>query len=95
VDRQILIGLCGLLGLLIPSAVVFLHRLAVVNWWPHWLIYVWPTSYMLDLGASATNLGAYLNIGISSVLNALLYALVAWAILRLVRGNPNGRGRGA
>jgi hypothetical protein len=85
VDRQILIGLCGLLGFMIPTALVFLHRLAVINWWPHWLMYVWPSSYMLaSAGSTATNL----SIGFSSILNALLYALIAWAILRLMRGKP-------
>jgi hypothetical protein len=84
VDRQILIGLCGLLGFMIPTALVFLHRLAVIDWRPHWLIYVWPSSYMLASEGSATTL----SIGFSSILNALLYALIAWAILRLIQGRP-------
>jgi hypothetical protein len=88
VDRQILIGLCGLLGFLIPTALVFLHRLAVIDWWPHCLIYVWPSSYMLASGGLATNLSADVTIGFSSILNALLYALIAWAVLRLIRGKP-------
>jgi hypothetical protein len=86
IDRQIVIALSGLLGLLVPAAVVFMHRLSAVQWWPSWVRYLWPSSRLLGVQSGNPTLGGYATIALCSVLNALLYALVAWVLVRLIAG---------
>jgi hypothetical protein len=77
--------LCGVVGLLIPAILVVIDRLSSGGWWPRWVIYVWPTSYMLIANSAVMDATAYVIIAFSAVLNALLYSLVGLGVYAGIR----------
>jgi hypothetical protein len=78
-------ALCGLVGLLIPVILVVIDRSISGGWWPRWVIYVWPTSYMLIANSAVMDATAYTIIVFSAFLNAVLYALLGLGIYSAIR----------
>jgi hypothetical protein len=72
-------------GALLPSMIMTTDRMSVHGWWPKWVIYVWPTSYMF-LGAEAPVARMwYESAAVSVGLNALLYAVVGFTLISLLK----------
>lgn len=78
-------ALCGLIGFLIPVILVVVDQSTNGGWWPRWVIYVWPTSYMLIANSAVMDATAYTIIALSAFLNALLYALLGVGIFGAIR----------
>jgi hypothetical protein len=81
----------GVFGFLFPVFMLVTDRLSPHGWWPGWVRYVWPTSYMLMANEALVNARTYTVTGISLLSNALLYALVGWALYRATRGIRSGK----
>jgi hypothetical protein len=78
-------GLFGFAGILLPAAVMSVDRLIPHGWWPRWIIYAWPTSYMLIANSAIFDARAYAVIAVSAILNALIYALVGLVLHRAMQ----------
>jgi hypothetical protein len=88
VKLKAVIALFALVGVLLPAVVMSVDRLSPHGWWPQWLIYVWPTSYMLIANSAFTNTTAHIITIVAVVIDALIYALVglvAYGVIRLIR----------
>jgi hypothetical protein len=72
--------LFALAGFLLPSVVMILDRLSAHGWWPWWVFYFWPTSYMLIPNSAIMNTRSYTVTVVSAILNALIYALIGLVI---------------
>ena len=64
------------LGLIVPASLLIVNGSRGGVWWPDWIAYVWPTSYMFIATSGIVNWYWYEIAAISIGLNALLYALV-------------------
>jgi len=69
----------GSLGGVLPVIVISIDRLSPHGWFPWWLVFVWPTSYMI------LNWDAYGLMAVSTAINALIYILVGLMLRRWIR----------
>lgn len=80
------VGIYGGFGILLPIVVMSVDRLSAHGWWPEWVNYVWPTSYMLMASSGFHDAYVYEVIAVSVIANAMIYVLVGLVINRLFRG---------
>ena len=80
-----IMALCGFVGVLLPAVVLIVDRLAPHGWWPRWVFYVWPTSYMLGANSAFTPTVANVITAVSVGINALIYALYGLLAFRPLR----------
>jgi hypothetical protein len=66
----------GVLGILLPIAILLIDRETPGGYWQNWILYVWPTSYMFIATSAIVNWFWYKVAVLSIGLNALIYALV-------------------
>jgi len=85
VNRRIFVALFGLLGFLVPTALVFLNRSSPTWWWPGWIVYVWPSSLMLDEHQVLMTFTGYATFTVAALLNSLLYAALGFCLCRALR----------
>lgn len=79
-------ALFGLVGVLLPVVVMSIDRLSPHGWWPRWVFYVWPTSYMLIANeVVAKNSHASTVTVISVILNSFIYALIGFILWSATR----------
>ena len=54
----------ALIGVLLPLLILFVDWLTLARggWWPKWVHYLWPTSYVLVATACTKDVAAYLII---------------------------------
>jgi hypothetical protein len=69
----------GSVGILLPVIVMSIDRLSLHGWFPWWLVFVWPTSYMV------LSWDAHGIMIISTVINALIYILTGLLLRRWIR----------
>lgn len=81
--RALVVG--AVIGIGIPIAIMTADSLSPKGWWPDWILWVWPSSYMLMATAGKKELWDYFVIGLSIVINGALYAYIASLIYRLAR----------
>ena len=65
----------GSLGALVPLGIVSIDRLSWGGWWANWIIYVWPTSYMMVATSAMIDRFWYAMLAFATIINALLYAI--------------------
>lgn len=70
-------------GLLLPAVVITIDRLSPHGWWPRWVHYVWPTSYMLLANEALVNARTNTVVVVAVILNSLIYALVGAVLCSL------------
>lgn len=70
------------IGIALPIVVMTIDRLTDLGWWPRWILYVWPSSYILGATSGVKDLGAYLMIAISISINGLAYGYVGSLLFR-------------
>ena len=75
----------GAIGIVLPLILLAVDAASVHGWWPKWIVYVWPTSYMLGATAGEKDLAAYLIITAAVAVNSLVYAYLGFVIARLMR----------
>lgn len=63
------------LGVVIPVAIMLINSYIDLMWWPQWILFVWPTSFMLIATSAIINAFFFKIAAISVAVNALLYAL--------------------
>jgi ABC-type glycerol-3-phosphate transport system permease component len=80
----------GIVGVLLPAIVLIIDRLSPHGWWPRWVFYVWPTSYMLLANEALVNTRTGTVTLVSVVLNSLIYALVGFVLYAII-GAKGGR----
>jgi hypothetical protein len=80
-----LVVIFALVGFGIPILTLFIDWMTT-GWYPTWVIYVWPTWVMLyPYGGTFLSIEKLFYVLLSAGLNALIYALLGYAIGRLVR----------
>jgi len=63
-------------GVLLPLLLLAADHMSAHGWWPNWIGYIWPTSYMF-VATSAIVDRLWYEVAVLSIgLNALLYGLV-------------------
>lgn len=83
-SMKAIIGIFGSVGTLLPPILMTVDQMSPHGWWPRWIYYVWPTSYMLIANEAIMNTRAWTAVAVSAILNALIYVLVGlvlyWAL---------------
>lgn len=74
----------GAVGLFLPIVLLGVDA-ASPRLWPQWILYVWPTSYMLGATSGEKDIGGYLIIAAAIAINAVLYGYVGSVLVRLFR----------
>lgn len=80
----------GAIGVLLPALLLAVDAASAHGWWPKWILYVWPTSYMLGATSGEKDVGGYLVVAAAIVINGALYAYVGSVGARLFRPKPEG-----
>ena len=75
----------ALIGIAIPLAIMSADSLSSAGWWPDWVLWVWPSSYMLMATAGKKELWDYFVIALSVAVNVALYSYLAGLAIRAVR----------
>jgi len=70
------------IGIAFPIVFLTVDGLSGQGWWPSWILYVWPSSYILGATSGVKNLGAYAMIVISIAINGLIYGYVGSLLFR-------------
>lgn len=78
----------GAIGVLLPMILLAVDAASAQGWWPKWILYVWPTSYMLGATSGEKDIGGYLIIAAAIAINGALYAYVGSVVARLFRHKP-------
>jgi hypothetical protein len=73
----------AILGFLIPVSIIAIDRLSAHGWWRPWVLYVFPSSYMVGAASGIIDSFFYEMTAIATLVNTLLYAVVG-CILGLV-----------
>jgi hypothetical protein len=73
------------IGVLLPLTIMIADHMSAHGWWPNWIIYVWPTSYMFLATEAIVDGFWYETAALSIGLNALLYALVGFTLPSVLR----------
>jgi hypothetical protein len=63
-------------GVLLPLLLLAADHISAHGWWPNWIGYIWPTSYMFVATSAIVDRFWYEVAVLSIGLNALLYGLV-------------------
>jgi len=63
-------------GVLLPLLLLSADHMSAHGWWPNWIGYIWPTSYMFVATSAIVDRFWYEVAVLSIGLNALLYGLV-------------------
>jgi hypothetical protein len=74
-------------GFLIPIAIIVIDRLSAHGWWAHWVLYVFPSSYMIGAASGIIDSFFYEMAAIAIVVNIILYSiagLILGIVLRLI-----------
>lgn len=69
----------GIIGLLIPPSVMLADYLSAYGWWPVWVKWLWPSSYMLIATAGESDFDGLVIIAVSILANAVLYSVLGGA----------------
>lgn len=80
-------------GLLFPVLLLIADHMSAHGWWPNWIGYIWPTSYMFVATSAIVDRFWYEIAALSIGLNAILYGLVGIILsswLRKLRENRAG-----
>jgi|SRR5271167_1839282 len=76
----------GSVGALVPLVIVSIDRLSSGGWWANWILYVWPSSYMMGATSAIIDGFWYEMLAFATAINALIYALVGTLIFIFVMG---------
>ncbi len=87
--KVLLVG--ALIGVLVPLLVLWADSLSATGWWPDWILWVWPSSYMLMATAGKKELWDYFVIILSIAINGALYCYVASILYRVARRTDGHR----
>lgn len=71
--------------MLLPILLLGIDAASAHGWWPQWILYVWPTSYMLGGTSGEKDIGGYLTIAAAIAVNAVLYGYIGSVLARLFR----------
>jgi hypothetical protein len=86
----------GIVGALGPISLLVTDRLSHHGWWPGWISYAWPTSYMFIATSAVIDRFWYEIATLSISLNAILYGIIGLMLASLWRrafGAADGRTR--
>lgn len=84
-NTRLLALISGVVGMLVPLALLAADAASAHGWWPEWILLVWPSSYMLGATASRLDLGGYLIVGAAIITNGILYAYLGVMLARVIR----------
>jgi hypothetical protein len=71
-------------GLIVPIATLLIDHVSKGGWWPHWIMYAWPTSYMFGATSGVVDAFWYEIAAVAIALNVVIYAAVGGILLRLL-----------
>jgi hypothetical protein len=77
--------IAAVIGVIIPLLFLVVDALSQTGWWPKWILFVWPTSYMLIATSGIKDLSAYMLIALSIAVNGAVYAGVGAIAYRFVK----------
>ena len=80
IRKAIIIG--AVIGIAFPLAIMSADSLSSTGWWPDWILWVWPSSYMLIATAGKKEPWDYFVIALSIAVNAALYCYIASLVFR-------------
>jgi hypothetical protein len=80
----------AILGFLIPVAIIAVDRLSAHGWWRPWMLYVFPSSYMIGAASGVIDGFFYEMAALAIIANTVLYAVVGfllglglWALVKI------------
>jgi hypothetical protein len=78
VVRAVTIGAAvgALLGICIPLVLLYIDATTRGGWWPPWIMYVWPTDFMLGVASGERDRFFVEIAAVATAINAALYAAV-------------------
>jgi len=77
--------LSAAIGIMLPLALMAIDSMSDHGWWPGWILFFWPSSYILGATAGTKDLNAYLMIAIAVAINGIIYGYVGSLLYRLRR----------
>ena len=80
--RRAIIGGVAI-GILVPAVIMCLDSWSTHGWWPAWVLWVWPSSYMLLATAGKKEAWDYLIIVFAVLVNGALYGYLFSVLYRL------------
>lgn len=82
--RSIVISF-AILGFLIPVAIIAIDRLSAHGWWRPWMLYVFPSSYMIGAASGIIDSFFYEMAALAIIVNTVLYAVVGLLFALVLR----------
>ncbi|MFO1464924.1 MAG: hypothetical protein U1F35_00535 [Steroidobacteraceae bacterium] len=86
VGFRLLVTSFATLGLLVAVAIVAADRLVSGGFWRPWVVYVFPSSYMIGAASGIIDSFFYEMAAIATIVNAVLYALGGVVVGCVLRG---------
>jgi hypothetical protein len=77
-------------GFAIPVIILVIDRLSAHGFWRHWIVYVFPSSYMLGAASGIIDSFFYEMAAIAILVNIVLYSVAGFIVgivLRLIFGS--------
>lgn len=84
IEARKIVIIAGIVGLSIPVTIMGIDSLSQHGWWPAWILYIWPTSYMLGATSGIKEFADYVIIVVSIAVNGVIYGYLASVLNRLV-----------
>lgn len=78
----------AVIGLLVPLAILLAKALSSTGFGPIWIVYVWPSYFVLGGMAGEIDALTMADLIVSISLNVALYAYLGSIVGRLSRANP-------
>src|SRR5882672_1563440 len=77
------VSYCSVFGAIFPViiyATSFVPAISDIWWWHEMIIYIWPTSIFMMGFSGPVDIGTWVALGLSALLNAVIYAVCASGI---------------
>lgn len=75
-----LAGIAAAIGVALPLGLLAIDQSTPGGWWPEWIVYLYPTAYMLGAASGIRDYFFYELAAISIAINLVLYAFAGLAI---------------
>lgn len=75
----------GVVGLLVPLAILAAKNMSATGFSPSWIYYAWPSYFILGGLAGAVDYVTVVYLSVSILLNMALYAYIGFVLGRILR----------
>jgi hypothetical protein len=82
----------GIVGFVLPVVIIAIDRTSIHGWWPRWVPYAFPSSYILGAASGVIDSFFYEMAAIAIAVNVVMYSIIGLALGAIVRGTQSARG---